>query len=221
MSFYLCVCVCLSACVCVFLKHKAVVPSGYRNAFKRSWSLGRSGTMWDKRQNGAMEKAMDMKSRLMVVAAPSQIIPLSLNHSFCFVMIQRSDLSSFCRLPSCPSLSASGAAVPAARHHRDEGAPGGLGVAGRRPVAEHGHPHAARQRAHLLLHHQQPDGRPVRFRHPLARLLPVLRLHDHLHAARLPEQQGGCGRRLSPIWFSSTETATFPHDSLTCQGSDV
>ncbi|TNN57756.1 Wolframin [Liparis tanakae] len=46
-------------------EHKAVVPSGYRNAFKRSWSLGRSGTMRDK--NGAMEKAMDMKSRLMVV----------------------------------------------------------------------------------------------------------------------------------------------------------
>ncbi|XP_034401294.1 wolframin [Cyclopterus lumpus] len=52
-------------------EHKAeLVPSGYRNAFKRSWSFSRSGMMMDKRQNGAMEKAMDMKSRLMVLQYP-------------------------------------------------------------------------------------------------------------------------------------------------------
>ncbi|XP_075946833.1 wolframin [Anarhichas minor] len=52
-------------------EHKAeLVPSGYKNAFKRSWSFGRSGMMMDTRQNGAMKKAMDMKSRLMVLQYP-------------------------------------------------------------------------------------------------------------------------------------------------------
>ncbi|XP_077936139.1 wolframin [Gasterosteus aculeatus] len=47
-----------------------LVPSGYKNAFQRSWSFGRSGMMLDTRQNGAMKKAMDMKSRLMVLQYP-------------------------------------------------------------------------------------------------------------------------------------------------------
>ncbi|KAM8880090.1 wolframin isoform 1-T4 [Spinachia spinachia] len=52
-------------------EHKAeLVPSGYKNAFQRSWSFGRSGMMLDTRQNGAMKKAMDMKSRLMVLQYP-------------------------------------------------------------------------------------------------------------------------------------------------------
>ncbi|XP_054460278.1 wolframin [Anoplopoma fimbria] len=55
--------------------HKAeLVPSGYKNAFKRSWSFGRSGMMLDTKQNGAMKKAMDMKSRLMVLQYPLHAI---------------------------------------------------------------------------------------------------------------------------------------------------
>ncbi|XP_037620849.1 wolframin isoform X1 [Sebastes umbrosus] len=45
-----------------------LVPSGYKNAFKRSWSFGRSGMMLDTRQN--IKQAMDMKSRLMVLQYP-------------------------------------------------------------------------------------------------------------------------------------------------------
>ncbi|KAL6110078.1 wfs1 [Pungitius sinensis] len=52
-------------------EHEAeLVPSLYKNPFQRSWSFGRGGMMLDTRQNGAMKKAMDMKSRLMVLQYP-------------------------------------------------------------------------------------------------------------------------------------------------------
>ncbi|XP_042340315.1 wolframin isoform X2 [Plectropomus leopardus] len=52
-------------------EHKTdVVPSGCKKAFRRSWSLAASGMMLDTRQNGAIRKAMDMKSRLMMLQSP-------------------------------------------------------------------------------------------------------------------------------------------------------
>ncbi|KAK5866052.1 hypothetical protein PBY51_020272 [Eleginops maclovinus] len=47
-----------------------LVPSTCKKAYKRSWSFGRSGMMLDNGQNGAMQKAMDMKSRLMILQYP-------------------------------------------------------------------------------------------------------------------------------------------------------
>ncbi|XP_029289638.1 wolframin isoform X2 [Cottoperca gobio] len=49
-----------------------LVPSAYKKACKRSWSFGRGGIMLDNGQNGAMKKAMDMKSRLMILQYPLQ-----------------------------------------------------------------------------------------------------------------------------------------------------
>ncbi|XP_035516969.1 wolframin [Morone saxatilis] len=52
-------------------EHKAeLVPSGYKKAHRSSWSFGRSGMMLDSNQTGAMKRAMDMKSRLMMLQYP-------------------------------------------------------------------------------------------------------------------------------------------------------
>ncbi|KAI3353253.1 hypothetical protein L3Q82_019791, partial [Scortum barcoo] len=56
-------------------KHKAeLVPSGHRRAHKSSWGFGQSGMMLDSRQTGAYKKAMDMKSRLMMLQYPLHAI---------------------------------------------------------------------------------------------------------------------------------------------------
>ncbi|KAI4833247.1 hypothetical protein KUCAC02_016160 [Chaenocephalus aceratus] len=47
-----------------------LVPSTCKKAYKRSWSFGRSGMM----DNGGMQKAMDMKSRLMILQYPLHAI---------------------------------------------------------------------------------------------------------------------------------------------------
>ncbi|XP_034714004.1 wolframin isoform X2 [Etheostoma cragini] len=49
-----------------------LVPSGYKKARKSSWSFGRRGMMLNTKQNGAIKKAMDMKSRLMILQYPLQ-----------------------------------------------------------------------------------------------------------------------------------------------------
>ncbi|XP_033480445.1 wolframin isoform X1 [Epinephelus lanceolatus] len=57
-------------------EHKAeLVPPGYKKVYRRSWSFARSGMMLgDTRENGAMKKAMDMKSRLMILQYPLHAI---------------------------------------------------------------------------------------------------------------------------------------------------
>ncbi|KAM9363683.1 wolframin [Symphorus nematophorus] len=52
-------------------EHKAeLVPSGYKKSHRSCWSFGRSGMMLNSKQNGAIKKAMDMKSRLMILQYP-------------------------------------------------------------------------------------------------------------------------------------------------------
>ncbi|XP_022614183.1 wolframin-like [Seriola dumerili] len=46
-----------------------LVPSGYKKSYKRSWSLGRTGMIL-----GTKQKAMDMKSRLMMLEYPLHTI---------------------------------------------------------------------------------------------------------------------------------------------------
>lgn len=49
------------------LKHKAeLVPSGCKKSSKTSWGFGRSGMMLHTSEGGAIKRAMDMKSRLIV-----------------------------------------------------------------------------------------------------------------------------------------------------------
>lgn len=56
-------------------EHKAeLVPSGYKRAHRSSWGFGRSGMMLDSDQTGAMKRAMDMKSRLMMLQYPLHAI---------------------------------------------------------------------------------------------------------------------------------------------------
>lgn len=45
-----------------------MVPTGYKKVHKSYWSFGCSGMMLDTKQSGAIKKAMDMKSRLMVLS---------------------------------------------------------------------------------------------------------------------------------------------------------
>ncbi|KAM7009202.1 wolframin isoform 2-T2 [Tautogolabrus adspersus] len=47
-----------------------MVPSGYKKSHRSSWSFGSSGMMLHSQQNGAIKKAMDMKSRLMMLQYP-------------------------------------------------------------------------------------------------------------------------------------------------------
>ncbi|XP_060921161.1 wolframin isoform X2 [Labrus mixtus] len=47
-----------------------LVPSGHKKSHRNSWSFGRSGMMMHSQQNGAIKKAMDMKSRLMMLQYP-------------------------------------------------------------------------------------------------------------------------------------------------------
>uniref|UniRef100_UPI0037E870E0 wolframin n=1 Tax=Semicossyphus pulcher TaxID=241346 RepID=UPI0037E870E0 len=50
--------------------HKAeLVPSGYKKTHRTSWSFGRSGLLHSE-QNGAIQRAMDVKSRLMMLQYP-------------------------------------------------------------------------------------------------------------------------------------------------------
>ncbi|XP_030268210.1 wolframin [Sparus aurata] len=52
-------------------EHKAdLVPSGYKKSNRSSWGFGRSGMMLDSHHSGAIKKAMDMKSRLMMLQYP-------------------------------------------------------------------------------------------------------------------------------------------------------
>ncbi|XP_059194443.1 wolframin [Centropristis striata] len=52
-------------------EHKdELVPSTCKKKLYKSWSFGRSGMMLDTRENGAIQKAMDMKSRLMMLQYP-------------------------------------------------------------------------------------------------------------------------------------------------------
>ncbi|XP_073321598.1 wolframin [Pagrus major] len=52
-------------------EHKAeLVPSGYKRAHRSSWGFGRSGMMLNSNRSGAIRKAMDMKSRLMMLQYP-------------------------------------------------------------------------------------------------------------------------------------------------------
>ena len=135
------------------LKHKAdLVPSGYKKSHRSSWGFGRSGMMLDSNHSGAIRKAMDMKSRLMVSLDMIKISNgILINSSITINQI----IIIFILFPDfCMSTDA---AVSAACLYGHEGAPGGLGVAGRRPVAEHHHPNATRERTHLLLHRQQFD----------------------------------------------------------------
>ncbi|XP_018551064.1 LOW QUALITY PROTEIN: wolframin [Lates calcarifer] len=56
-------------------KHKTeVVPSGCKKSHKSSWGFGPSGMMLDTKQTGAIKKAMDMKSRLMILQYPFHAI---------------------------------------------------------------------------------------------------------------------------------------------------
>lgn len=48
------------------LKHKDELVPSHKRAHKTSWGFGGSGMMLDSQQTGAIRKAMDMKSRLMV-----------------------------------------------------------------------------------------------------------------------------------------------------------
>ncbi|XP_034544461.1 wolframin [Notolabrus celidotus] len=47
-----------------------LVPLGHKKTHRSSWSFGRSGIMLHSKQNGAIKKAMDMKSRLMILQYP-------------------------------------------------------------------------------------------------------------------------------------------------------
>ncbi|XP_040002827.1 wolframin [Xiphias gladius] len=47
-----------------------LVESGCKKTYKSSWSFGRSGMMLDTKQTVAIKKAMDMKSRLMMLEYP-------------------------------------------------------------------------------------------------------------------------------------------------------
>ncbi|CAJ1052179.1 wolframin [Xyrichtys novacula] len=51
-----------------------LVPSGHRRTHRSSWSFGRSRMMLRSEQNGAIQKAMDMKSRLMMLQYPLHAI---------------------------------------------------------------------------------------------------------------------------------------------------
>ncbi|XP_069553494.1 wolframin [Brachyistius frenatus] len=52
-------------------EHKTeLVPSGYKRPHRSSWSFGRSGIMLDSQQTGAIKKAMDMQSRLLMLQYP-------------------------------------------------------------------------------------------------------------------------------------------------------
>ena len=83
--------ICLIVTILILcLKQKAeLVPSTCKKAYKRSWSFGRSGMM----DNGGMQKAMDMKSRLMVIIASVTIHSILLKVSFitfccgCFMLV--------------------------------------------------------------------------------------------------------------------------------------
>ncbi|KAK2816978.1 hypothetical protein Q5P01_025169 [Channa striata] len=57
------------------MKNKTeLVPSGCKKSHKGSWSFGRSGMMLDSKHTGALQKAMDMKSRLMMLQYPLHVI---------------------------------------------------------------------------------------------------------------------------------------------------
>uniref|UniRef100_A0A3P9LY09 Wolfram syndrome 1a (wolframin) n=1 Tax=Oryzias latipes TaxID=8090 RepID=A0A3P9LY09_ORYLA len=51
-----------------------MVPTGYKKAHKSYWSFGCSGMMLDTKQSGAIKKAMDMKSRLMLLQYPLHVV---------------------------------------------------------------------------------------------------------------------------------------------------
>ncbi|XP_035803022.2 wolframin [Amphiprion ocellaris] len=51
-------------------EHKTeLIPSGYKKSHRNSWSFG-GGMMLDRKQTGAIQKAMDVKSRLMMLHYP-------------------------------------------------------------------------------------------------------------------------------------------------------
>ncbi|KAM3622857.1 uncharacterized protein V6R79_004016 [Siganus canaliculatus] len=51
-----------------------LVPAAYKKTQKYSWSFGRSGMMLHSRHKGAIKRAMDMKSRLMMLQYPLHAI---------------------------------------------------------------------------------------------------------------------------------------------------
>ncbi|RVE76421.1 hypothetical protein OJAV_G00007460 [Oryzias javanicus] len=51
-----------------------IVPSGYKKVHKSYWTFGCSGMMLDTKQTGAIKKAMDMKSRLMLLQYPLHVV---------------------------------------------------------------------------------------------------------------------------------------------------
>ncbi|XP_068607163.1 wolframin [Brachionichthys hirsutus] len=50
------------------------IPTGCRKAHRCSWGFGQTGMMLDSKQAGAIKKAMDMKSRLMILQYPLHTI---------------------------------------------------------------------------------------------------------------------------------------------------
>ncbi|XP_026160095.1 wolframin [Mastacembelus armatus] len=51
-----------------------LVPTGFKKSHKTCWGFGRSGMMLDTKRTGAIKKAMDMKSRLMMLQYPLHAI---------------------------------------------------------------------------------------------------------------------------------------------------
>ncbi|KAM4603378.1 wolframin [Polymixia lowei] len=51
-----------------------LMPAGSRRAHRSSWSLGRGGMILDTKRSGAMKRAMDIKSQLMVLQYPLHAI---------------------------------------------------------------------------------------------------------------------------------------------------
>ncbi|XP_071779290.2 wolframin [Centroberyx gerrardi] len=51
-----------------------LIPAGGRKTSRSSWSLGRGGMMLDTKRSGAIKRAMDMKSHLMVLQYPLHAI---------------------------------------------------------------------------------------------------------------------------------------------------
>ncbi|XP_024145113.1 wolframin [Oryzias melastigma] len=51
-----------------------IVPTGYKKVHKSYWTFGCSGMMLDTNQTGAIKKAMDMKSRLMLLQYPLHVV---------------------------------------------------------------------------------------------------------------------------------------------------
>ncbi|KAF3687618.1 Wolframin [Channa argus] len=57
------------------LKHKTeLVPPGCKKSRKGSWGFGRSGMILDTKHTGAIQKAMDVKSHLMMLQYPLDVI---------------------------------------------------------------------------------------------------------------------------------------------------